>query len=842
MSRRDLCAWFVVSILSVPSFISVVCADGGQNAPQQIRDWSEDLDILATDREKNTFLGLHGDSERQMFLQQFWQARDPYPQTSRNELREVWERRLAEVHRRWPDLRDDRSRVFLLRGEPASVIQARCPASGNLEVWAYEPGFREKYRTVLLFVPGDGGLDRLWQPGNPPDLKELTAEACTNRGKFDQEVKWIRWAGQDQYKALLERALSRPRPRDWVSTFRPVAIDTPGGVSQLQADLDVEYAGLQWGKVVVRVMMLVAPQSLPAGLPSEAGPEFSISGQVLRGGEQFETFLYRLHSRPAGGSVPLVFERYLAPGSYVLRVRLEHLESGSSLVVERDLEVPQMQRTSVEAAPAAPQPVAVTAALKTAPAPVAPEVRRVLAEADASLSAERPELRLLAPSESLLIGHVRFPVQVEQAPDTPAAESIERVAFTLDGKPLLIRNHPPFDLALDLGPVPRPRKLRAEGIGGNGEVVARDELLINGGARDFRVRLLEPRPGRPYRQSLRVLAEVTPPPGESVDHVELWFGEERIATLYQPPYSQPFVLPQEGEAGYLRAVAYLAGGGSSEDVVFINTPVEPDRMDVHMVELYATVLDGQGRPVTFPLDPASFVVTEDGARQQIRKVEQVGDTPVRVVTLIDSSASMAPEMGPVRQAAVNFLHSLLRPHDQAAVIAFNRSPQVTVPLTSDLGQLDEGLQGIVSGDDTALYDSLVYSLLYLTGSSGQRAVLLLSDGQDRTSRLGLEQTVEAARRTGIAVYAIGLGLPDGPRGEAAQKLTRLATVTGGKSFFARNVADLSGVYSQIEKELRAQYRIAYQSSQTGTDGAFRTVQVKMTKGGMEARTISGYYP
>jgi len=820
---------------------------------QQVRDWSEDLDILATDREKNTFLGLHGDSERQMFLQQFWQARDPYPQTSRNELREVWERRLAEVNRRWSDLRDDRSRVFLLRGEPTSIIQARCPASGNLEVWAYEPGFREKYRTVLLFVPGDGGLERLWQPGSALDLKMISAEACTNRDKLDQEVKWIRWTGQDQYKALLERALSRPRPREWVSTFRAVAIEAPGGAPQLQADLDVEYAGLQWGKVVVRVMMLVAPQSLPAGLPSEAGPEFSISGQVLRGGEQFETFLYRLHSRPAGGSVPLVFERYLEPGSYVLRVRLEHLESGSSLVVEREIEVPQMQRTSVEAAPAAPQPLAVTAALTTAPAPVsvappvapapvAPDVRRVLAEADVALSTERPGLRLLAPSGSLLIGHVRFPVQVEQAPDAPPAENIERVAFTLDGKPLLTRNHPPFDLTLDLGPVPRPRKLRAEGIGGNGEVVARDEVLINGGARDFRVRLLEPRPGRPYRQSLRILADVTPPPGETVDHVELWFGEERIATLYQPPYSQPFVLPQEGEAGYLRAVAYLAGGGSSEDVVFINTPAEPDRLDVHMVELYATVLDGQGRPVTSPLDPGSFVVTEDGARQQIRQVEQVGDTPVRVVTLIDSSASMAPEMGSVRQAAVNFLHSLLRPHDQAAVIAFNRSPQVTVPLTSDLAQLEEGLQGIVAGDDTALYDSLVYSLLYLTGSSGQRAVLLLSDGQDRTSRLGFEQTVEAARRTGIAVYAIGLGLQDGPKGEAAQKLTRLATVTGGKSFFARDVADLSGVYSQIERELRAQYRIAYQSSQTGTDGAFRTVQVKMTKGGMEARTISGYYP
>jgi VWFA-related protein len=586
--------------------------------------------------------------------------------------------------------------------------------------------------------------------------------------------------------------------------------------------------------------MLVAPHSLPAGLTAGAGPEFAIAGQVLRGGELFETFLYRLHARPAGGGVPLIFERYLAPGDYRLRVRLEHLESGSILVTEQELAVPQMQRASLEPAPAV-MPAALTAGSAPA-APAAPEARSVLAEADAALSAERPGLRLLEPPGALWIGHVRFPVRVEQAPDVPAAGRIERVAFTLDGKPLLTRNHPPFDLTLDLGPVPRPRKLRAEGINGNGEVLARDEMLINAGARDFRVRLVEPRQGRAYRQSVRVLADVTPPSGGSVERVELWFGEEKIATLYQPPYSLPFVLPKEGETGYLRAVAYLAGGGASEDVVFINTPAEPDKLDVHMVELYATVLDGQGRPLTGGLEPGAFVVLENGERQQIRQVEQVGDTPVRVVTLIDSSASMAAQMGPARQAARDFLHGLLRPHDQAAVIAFNRAPQVTVPLTGDLGQLDEGLKGILAGEDTALYDSLVYSLLYLARSSGQRAVLLLSDGMDRTSRLSFEQTLEVAQRMGIAVYAVGLGLEEGPRGEAAQKLHRLAAVTGGRSFFAKDASELAGVYGQIEKELRAQYRIAYQSSHTGTDGAFRNVQLQMAEGGMEARTISGYYP
>lgn len=849
MSRRGPCVWSVVSILSLfPFFLSEAFADGERATPQRLQGWSEDLDLLATDREKNLFSGLSGDAARQMFFQGFWQARDPFPQTSRNELREQWEGRLAEAHRRWGGLGDDRAQVFLLRGQPSASFESRCPTSGTFEVWTYEPGFREKYRTVLVFLSGEAGRARLWRPGSTPDPAAAAAEPCSNQEKLSQEAKWIHWAGQDQYGALIERALSRPRPREWVSTFRPVSIEAPENTPRLDADLAVEYAGLQWDKVVVRVLMLVSPQSLQAAAQSADALEFSVTGQVLRGGEPFETFLYRLRGRSAGRSVPLAFERYLAPGNYRLRLRVEHLASGGVMVTDRELAVPQMQKAAAGPAPAVPEEGVAQATLKIGPAPAPepkpaePEVAQALAEADEALSARRPGLHLLPPHGTLLFGNARFAVRVDQAPDLPAGERIDRVTFTLDGKPLLTRKQPPFDLNVDLGPVPRPRRLRVDGLSQSGEIVARDELLVNAGAQDFRVRLLEPRPGRQYRQSVRVLADVTPPSGATIERVELWFGEERIATLYQPPYSHPFVLPKEGEAGYLRAVAWLAGGGASEDLVFINTPDAPDAMDVHMVELYATVLDSHGRPLTGGLDPAAFQVLEDGVRQKIRQVEHVGDTPVRVVTLIDSSASMVSQMGQTRQAALGFLRGLLRPQDQAAVIAFNRSPKVTVPLTSEVGQLEEGLQGILAEDDTALYDSLVYSLLYLTGTKGQRAVLLLSDGLDRTSRLNFEQALESARRAGIAVYAVGLGLPDGAKGEAAKTLTQLARVTGGRSYFAKDTSELAGVYAEIEKELRAQYRIAYQSSNNGVDGAFRTVQVQMAKGGVEARTISGYYP
>jgi Ca-activated chloride channel homolog len=819
MKSCDRPAWILAALLLLPGFSRASLAAGEPAAPQQLPAWPADLDLLATGREKELFFALQGEAERRFFLEQFWEARDPIPQTSRNELRETWASRLAEADRRWHGLADDRSQVYLLRGEPSSAFEARCAKSGSFEIWIYEPGFRIERRLVVAFLAGAGGATRLWRPGSSPDPAAAALEPCSNQERFGDEARWFRQVGNDSYGALLAQALSPPRPREWISGFRPVPLDAAPSPTRLAAEMDVDYVAPRDDKVVVRVMMLVSASSLPPTAPSANGLEFSVGGEVLRGGEPFDMFRFRLHGRPHGPAVPLVFERLLAPGEYLLRVRLEHLASQRSAALERRLSVPAVQLAGAN-----------------------PAAAEMLAEADAALSAQQPCLQILPPLGRVLAGRVSVSVRVKQAAQTPADERIERVSFTLDGKPLLTRNRPPFDLLLDLGPVPRLRKLRAEGISGAGKVVARDELLLNAATQSFSIHLREPQAGRPYRQSLRIAGDVTLPPGEAVDRVELWFGEDRIATLYQPPYSLPFVLPRERQAGYVRAVAFLAGGGSTEDVVFVNAPVEPDEIDVRMVELYATVQDGQGQPVAGGLDAESFAVLEDGVRQQIREVKQVGDTPVRVVTLIDSSGSMEEKMAETRQAALSFLASLLRPQDQAAVIAFNRSPQLTVPLTGNLGELEKGIETILAESDTALYDSLAYSLLYLSAAQGQRAVLLLSDGEDTTSRLTFDQILETARRTGIAVYVIGLGVSGGLLDEPGQRLARLARVTGGNCHFIKNVSELSGVYAQIEKELRAQYKIAYQSSNTGTDDAFRAVQVRLKRDGLEARTISGYYP
>jgi Ca-activated chloride channel family protein len=806
MPNRSVVPFFLFLFLSVPlSAADTVWLDTA---------WLDEVGLLIGNGEREAYLQLADETQRQDFVRRFWEVRDPHPETGRNELQEGWSQRLADARQRW-GLADDRARALLLRGEPDTAFEASCPGAPVYELWVYEPTFQVKHRSVLVFMLGDGAA-RLWQPGpDAPKLHPLTVDDCSHGVELLRESRWIYSLGDEQYRALVEKTLARPRPspRDWYTQLVPMPAEEMPGEGALAADLAVEYPARFEDNSVVRVKMTVPSESLARPeAPLPPSHELLVTGQVLQDRGVLEDFRYsfqvdpRIESQPF---IPLVFERYLRPGLYRLRIRLVDLFTKRFFQGERELTVPAFD-------PAA------TVSLD-----------HVYAEADAALAASRPGVRLLRPADKLIAGNTRFEARVEGG--------VSQVAFLLDGKRIYTRTRPPFAVTLDLGDLPRLQKLAAEGLGANGEVLARDELVLNAGAQRLAVRLLDPQPGRPYHDSLRARVQVEPPRGERVERVEIWFNEGRVATLYQPPYTQPILLPKGQEVGYVRAVAYLADGRAAEDLVLLNTPEVPDAMAVRMVELFATVVDGSGRPVQ-TVEPGIFKVLEDGVPQKVRIVEPVGETPIRVVTLIDNSLSMRERLEETREAALQFLQRTLRPVDQAAVITFNRAPRVAVRLTNDLEELREGLTGLLAEDQTSLYDSLAYGLQYLSGVKGQRAVLLLSDGMDRSSRLTFEQTLECARRAGIAVYTIGLGLPDGGRGEAGDKLRRMAAETGGRSWFVESPDQLDGVYEKIEQELRAQYRISYQSSNNSPGDGFRAVRVEVAQRGAEARTISGYYP
>jgi Ca-activated chloride channel family protein len=282
----------------------------------------------------------------------------------------------------------------------------------------------------------------------------------------------------------------------------------------------------------------------------------------------------------------------------------------------------------------------------------------------------------------------------------------------------------------------------------------------------------------------------------------------------------------------------LPDGNSTEDLVFINAPGELDEVKVQFVELYTSVVDRNERPLA-GLTKEDFQVLEDGRPQELARFERVENLPIHVGVVIDSSASMLGTLDDVRRAALSFFDRAITANDRAAVITFNNFPRLAVELTNDKSALGGALAGLAPEGRTALYDSLMFSLYYFASIKGQRAILLLSDGRDEASRFNFEQTLDYARRAGITIYTIGLQLGDlGAR----TKLSRLATETGGSSYFISDLAELELIYTAIERELRSQLLLAYQSKNTSDDGQFRRIEVKVDRPGATVKTLAGYYP
>ena len=522
-------------------------------------------------------------------------------------------------------------------------------------------------------------------------------------------------------------------------------------------------------------------------------------------------------SLPAGETqLPMVFERYLRPGEYTVVIKLEDLNNHRFHRQLVPVSVPTVD---------SPEPE-----MKS----LDPESARLYAEANQTITSGENTLRILRPpAGDLLTGLVRF--------DTlTTGKKPSQVSFFLNGKPILSKRTPPYGVELDLGGLPRVHQLRVASLDGQGQELASDELRINTNPNRFAVRFVEPKVGKTYKQSVRAEVDVEVPENEVVERVELFLNDTRVATLYQPPYTQALLLPPGDEISYLRAVAYLADGNSTERVAFVNAPEMMEQVDISFVELFTAAADKTGRPVP-GLTKSDFKVEEDGQPQEVLRFETVTDLPVHVEVMLDLSASMEANLEDARQAALSFLEKAVQPKDRAAIVTFNDRPTLAVKLTNEPSTLAAGLAGLKAERGTALYDSLVFGLYYLSAIKGQRAVLVLSDGNDESSKFSFDDTLDYARRTGIAIYTIGLGLGRGER-DARKKLQRFAEETGGQAFAIESVTELPKIYDQILLELRSKYYLAYQSSNASPSEKFRTVEVKVRQPGVEAKTIRGYYP
>jgi Ca-activated chloride channel family protein len=813
--------------------------------------WLDEVALLMSPKERAAFLALGKDYQRDAFMRRFWQVRDPFPQTPRNELQERWEARAQMAREKLGNLTDDRARMMLFNGEPTEVLVARCDVLLPVELWSYPGTERIRGDFTLAFVSRGGspkGPFRLWSPAEGIEsLLSLDLKArIQDQGRGFAAIAELCPRGED-IAARLGESLDWDRvvtavkmiPKvgeEWLSTFASFSTEVPEGAASFPAQVDFTFPGRFGSRMVVQGLVSVPKEAVkPERIEgaSTASYAFVVDGEVLYKGELFEHFRYRFAMPEAlvdSDRIPIVFQRYLRPGSYSLVMKIESTAGKSFFREQRELEVPSEVT--------APPPVPVAEA--SAPAPAVPAMsdsapQTALTEANATIGSDDQTIRILAPPPGLITGKLRV-----EAVATGAG--IAKVGFELDGKPVLAKAKPPYSVELNLGDQPRIHRLKALAVDGAGLKLAEDEIELNVGPHRFAVRLVEPESGKTYRSSLRAQAQVEVPEGETLERVELFLNDDKVATLYQPPFTQPLLVPKGKEVTYVRAVAYLADGNSTEDLVLINAPDFSHRVDVQFVELYTSVVDGKGRPVE-GLGKDDFKVLEDGTPQQVRRFELVRDVPIYAGILLDTSASMA-EGKKLEQAvsgALRFFQKVITPKDRAAVITFSDQASLAVRFTSQEPVLAGGLAGLTAAGNTALYDSLIYALYYFGGVKGKRAIIILSDGKDEGSRQTFTEALEYARRSGVALYTIGIDLSTADN-DARLKLSRLADETGGRFFFIERVGELEGIYDTIQKELRSQYLLAYQSSKEGDADKFRTVEVKLAKPGLEAKTLRGYYP
>jgi VWFA-related protein len=270
------------------------------------------------------------------------------------------------------------------------------------------------------------------------------------------------------------------------------------------------------------------------------------------------------------------------------------------------------------------------------------------------------------------------------------------------------------------------------------------------------------------------------------------------------------------------------------------------RRTVNEVNVVFTVTDKHGHYVK-DLKKADFKIIDDAKpAEEIRSFRAETDLPLQVGLLIDASNSVRDRFKFEQEAAVEFLNQTIRrKYDQAFVVGFDVTPEVTQDFTDDTEALSIGVRALRPGGGTALYDALYFACrdkLLKSQRSGpvRKAIILLSDGDDNQSHVTREESIEMAQRADVIVYTISTNLT-GSGGHGDKVLQRIADATGGRSYVPFQLTEVANAFAAIQEELRSQYAISYKPAEFRTDGRYRTIQILAQEKGLHVRSRHGYY-
>jgi Ca-activated chloride channel family protein len=285
------------------------------------------------------------------------------------------------------------------------------------------------------------------------------------------------------------------------------------------------------------------------------------------------------------------------------------------------------------------------------------------------------------------------------------------------------------------------------------------------------------------------------------------------------------------------------------------------RVESNLVNLHVRVIDRNNRPINDVTD-SDFHVFENGVPQQVQFVTRE-EVPITYGLVVDNSGSLRSQISQVVEAAKTIVASN-KPGDETFVVRFIASDEIKIlqDFTADKNALGDALDDMfIEGGQTAVIDAVYLAAEHASErrkndpveDKRRRALVLVTDGEDRNSFYKTEQLFESLKEEDVQIYVIGFVnelekdrgfISKSKRQKAVDLLDRMAKETGGRTFYPTSLSELPQIADEITKDLRTQYVISYKPAASARPGEYRPVRVAVSDGrGGEHRiavTRSGY--
>lgn len=263
---------------------------------------------------------------------------------------------------------------------------------------------------------------------------------------------------------------------------------------------------------------------------------------------------------------------------------------------------------------------------------------------------------------------------------------------------------------------------------------------------------------------------------------------------------------------------------------------------VHEVDLVVSVTDHKGKFVP-DLLASQLVILDNGQQQSaITFFQRQTNLPLDVALLIDSSSSVTYKFPDEQKTIKHFIKSVIRPNDRVAVFAFNEKVSLAAEVTNNWKQIAKKIMHLKPGGDTAIYDAVSTASSWLAKDHrpSRQIMILLTDGEENSSKTSMAEAITSALKANASIYAINVSAElDEPEVKQGQEvLMRLTDATGG-AYFGDKGDNGSEAFRKIERELRTQYAIAYKPSNL-EEAVFHRIRI-LAPGKLRVRCRSGYY-